>query len=483
MSTLVEQVARRLTRFYVLALTVIALLTVSGMLFVRQTIGEHNDDSRVLNVAGRQRMLSQRLTKLAVLRTTGLPASDTASFPKLLSNWAQNHLQLQKGMLVMEKNYAVRKSPRLDSMFARLDPYFQSMHRNFLRIDDALSTPDIRRQALANVLRDESYFLRQMDDIVFQFDAESAARVNYLERIEWILGLATLLTVLLEGLFIFRPVVNHTKSVIRRLTESETALRQANTDLEAANRQVVKAQADLLRATEEKYELQRAEDRVRTAALMEGQEEERRRFARELHDGVGQMLTGLNLHAQKLKSVPLPDEKQRQRFRELCDMIQEIIQTTREISHNMMPSALHDFGLGPSLQYLAEQTGRSSGITVTFSEEGSGPRPDSAVETGVYRIAQEALNNALKYANARTIRIVLCNYTTELLLRVEDDGAGFVPSFINGNGHTGATTTRAGLENMRTRARLLNGDLNIISKPGAGTTVSVFIDLSDTSSA
>ncbi|MDB5242490.1 MAG: histidine kinase, partial [Spirosoma sp.] len=94
MAQLDQQVARRLTRFYIIALTLIGVLTISGLLFIKNTIDVHYDDSRVLNVAGRQRMFSQRLTKLALLKIGGISAADKVSFDSLLSTWSDTHGQL-----------------------------------------------------------------------------------------------------------------------------------------------------------------------------------------------------------------------------------------------------------------------------------------------------------------------------------------------------------------------------------------------------
>ena len=489
MKQLDQQVARRLTRFYVIALTVIAVLSLSGLLFIRQTLSNHYDDSRVVNVAGLQRMLSQRLTKLALLRIEGIATADTVPFDSLLRAWGKSHVQLQTGMLRMEKAYTVRKSPQLERMFTQIEPVFQSIYKSFSRINNPKTTPADQKVALATVLRDEVPFLEQMNAIVFQFDTESFGRVKQLERIEWFLAVATLLTLLLEGLFVFRPVVAHTKNVIRRLARSEKSLQQANSRLEITNREVRvtnenlmftnqklrETQQELVQATAEKYQFQLAEDNIRSAALLEGQEEERRRFARELHDGIGQMLTGVKLHAEKLKAVSFADEKQRQRFAELCDLIADIIQTTRQVSYNLMPSTLNDFGLGPTLRLLAEQTTRSASLPVVFDGPGEAARLSPAMEIGLYRIAQEALHNAVKYAAAKTIRIGLQQDSTKLMLSVTDDGKGFT---LKPNPRKAKSVSIVnGLDNMKTRARLLNGELTITSKPGKGTTVQVSVQL------
>ncbi|QIP14280.1 histidine kinase [Spirosoma aureum] len=488
MKQLDQQVARRLTRFYVMALTAIAVLSISGLVFIRSTLSNHYDDSRVVNVTGRQRMLSQRLTKLALLRTTGLSAADTVSFDSLLHTWYQTHIQLRNGLLKMEKDYSVRKSSQLSGMFARIEPVFQSIYQSFSRINNPKTTLAEKKEALQVILRNELSFVQQMNDIVFQFDTESFERVQSLERIEWLLTIATLLTILAEALFIFRPVVGYTKNIVRRLARSENALQLVNRQMEitnheleatnqnlaASNRKLVATQQELIRTTEEKYQLQIAEENIRSAALLEGQEEERRRFARELHDGIGQMLTGLKLHAEKMKTITFPDEKQRLRFDELCKLIYEIIQTTRQISHNLMPSVLGDFGLGATLQYLAEQTARSSGIDVLFEGDRDANRLTPAMEIGLYRIAQEALNNAIKYAGAQTIRIHLQQNSRKLELAVIDDGKGFQVKSVQKEQEV---PTINGIENMRTRTRLLNGTLTITSKPKKGTKVLVSINV------
>ncbi|QMW02075.1 ATP-binding protein [Spirosoma foliorum] len=491
MTQLDQQVASRLTRFYMLALAVIAVLSLSGLLFIKHTISTHYDDSRILNVAGRQRMLSQRLTKLAMLRIEGITTADTVSFDSLLNSWSQSHIQLRNGMLHMEKKYVVRKSSRLDSMFTRVAPVFESIYQSFSRINDPKRTIEEKKASLQIILRDEFSFIQQMNDIVFQFDTESFDQVKRLEQIEWLLTLATLLTLLIEGLFIFRPVVNHTRHVVRRLARSEKALQLANNHLEianrelestnqnlaASNRKLVETQQELLRTTEEKYQLQLAEDTVRSAALLEGQEEERRRFARELHDGIGQMLTGLKLHAEKLKATSFTDEKQRARFAELCELIGDTIQTTRQVSYNLMPSTLSDFGLGSTLQLLAEQTTRSSGVSVVFTGTTDAKRLSPAMEIGLYRIVQEALHNALKYADAHSIKINLQQSPQKLLLTIDDDGKGFVLNASPTDDKRRSTTN--GLENMRTRTRLLNGDFSISSKLKKGTKIRVSVNLSE----
>jgi signal transduction histidine kinase len=470
-----KRVAGSLTRFYVVALAVVAFLTIGGLFLVRKTIKSLNYDGRVVNVAGRQRMLSQRLTKLSILESQGITHSDSADFDSLLNLWKESHRELASRRLVVDNDVVTWKSPVLDQMFLRLNPVFEKMYKGFLSVQKSTSTPGEKTRALRTILANEPVFLAKMDEIVFQFDRESFSRLKNLETIEWIIDVMTILVLLAEGLLIFRPVVNTTRRAIRLLTESEKALIKANSDLEISNDQLLIAQQDIRRMEEEKYGLQLAEDRIRASALIEGQEEERRRFARELHDGIGQMLTGLKLHAEKLRQVQFADEKQRLRFDQLVRQIQDTIQTTRQISYNLMPSVLEDFGLNAALNLLCEQTRESSELNVKFEGDPGKAEISQFVAIGLYRIAQEALNNAVKHADAENITISLHRENDEIVLGITDDGKGF--SVSDDEGRQNYRLNSSGIENIRTRTGLMNGELGIDSVKNGGTRILIKIDI------
>ena len=473
MEKLESQVADRLTRYYIVALTLVAVLTVSGLFLIRRTINNLNHDSRVVNVAGRQRMLSQRLTKLAILKTESISTDDSVRIGSLLNLWKSNHEQLLHGRIKMESEFAVLKSDSIKKMYRNLDPVFQTIYKKLLIVDDPSVSEPERKKALQVILATEPAFLNQMEEIVFQFDKESYRRIRILEQIEWILDILTLLVLLAEGILIFRPVVNTTRRVVRLLAESEEEVKIANDKLKIINSQLLRAQDDLIRSEEEKYQLQLAENRVRTAALIEGQEEERKRFALELHDGIGQMLTGLKLHAEKLKQVQFADEKQRLRFDKLVSLIQDTIQTTRQVSFNLMPSVLSDFGLSSALNLLCEQTTELSGVKVAFEGSRELIMLSKPMEIGLYRIAQEALNNAIKHAESDNIKIKLEHTQNRIFLEIEDDGKGFLISNLKNKKES--FLTQNGIENIRTRTQLLNGEVKIVTNVNAGTKLIVLI--------
>ncbi|TDE17201.1 ATP-binding protein [Dyadobacter psychrotolerans] len=468
-----KRVAGSLTRFYVVALFIVAMLTLGGLYLIRKTIMSLNYDGRVVNVAGRQRMLSQRLAKLAILKTGKIAYRDSADFDSLLTVWKESNQQLATRKLMVGSDIVTWKSGPLDEMFARLEPVFNTIYQGLNKINDDNLSLSEKKQALDIVLQNEPVFLNIMNDIVFQFDKESFARLKNLERIEWILDIMTILVLFAEGLLIFRPVVNTTRRAVRLLTESEDALLKANRDLERSNSELIRVQKDILRIEEEKYQLQLAEDRIRASALIEGQEEERRRFARELHDGIGQMLTGLKLHAEKLGQTQFTDEKQRERFNQLVRLIQDTIQTTRQISYNLMPSVLSDFGISAALNLLCQQTSQASGLKINFQGIEKRIALSQAIEIGLYRIAQEALNNVVKHAGAENVNIRLEQNKNSIILQIEDDGKGFL--IRNLKNKEGSFLTQNGIDNIRTRTQLLDGSMEILSEPDHGTTLEVKI--------
>ena len=475
MEKIEKRVAGSLTRFYIVALFIVAMLTLGGLYLIRKTIMSLNYDGRVVNVAGRQRMLSQRLTKIAILKTADIPYHDTADFDSLMNVWESSNKQLATRKLLVGNDIVTWKSGPLDQMFTKLDPVFKTIHEGLKTINDPDLPASGKKEALEVVLQNEPVFLSMMNEIVFQFDRESYARLQNLERIEWILDIMTILVLFAEGLLIFRPVVNTTRRAVRLLSESQDALLKSNKNLESANQELLRAQKDIVRIEEEKYQLQLAEDRIRTSALIEGQEEERKRFARELHDGIGQMLTGLKLHAEKLRQTPFADEKQQKRLDQLVRLIQDTIQTTRQISYNLMPSVLSDFGLNAALNLLSQQTSEASGLLIDFQGSEERITISQATEIGLYRIAQEALNNVIKHAGAQNVRIKLQKNMNSITLEIEDDGKGFL--IRNLKSKEGSFLSQNGIENIRTRAQLLDGTVQIQSEPDHGTRLLITVFL------
>ncbi len=204
--------------------------------------------------------------------------------------------------------------------------------------------------------------------------------------------------------------------------------------------------------------------RARAAALVEGQENERRRITKELHDGVGQMLMALRMQVDMLQSGNAWSEQ-------IKSQIDETIAEVKRISYHVMPQAIVDFGLEAALNGLCDMVRKYSSATIDFRYiRETEHYLDFEVSIAVFRIAQEGLNNMVKYAEASTVNLYVLDKADEVYFVLEDNGKGF-------NKDEMASNLGSGLRNIQERATLLNGTAEIHSAPGIGTTIEVHIPI------
>jgi signal transduction histidine kinase len=204
-------------------------------------------------------------------------------------------------------------------------------------------------------------------------------------------------------------------------------------------------------------------ERVERDALrrvVQAQELERRRLARELHDETGQALTSILLGLKPLEDA-LEKEENRAAVAELRALVVATLQDVRRLAVELRPKVLDDFGLVAALERLAESFAEQTGIAVDFESRAGRKRFPAEVETAIYRIVQESLTNVVKHAHARRVSILLTRRDRALSAVVEDDGAGFDPA---------AAADGFGLEGMRERVALLDGRLELETS-SAGTTL------------
>jgi PAS domain S-box-containing protein len=208
-----------------------------------------------------------------------------------------------------------------------------------------------------------------------------------------------------------------------------------------------------------------------TGARVQAQEDERRRIAREIHDSLGQMLTAIKFNVEILEdAADLQSDEDRRRIADIKSLLDNAMAEAREISYNLMPSVLVDFGLVPALQYLGEQFSKRNELSVKVHTTGVEGRLDSSIEVGLYRIAQEALHNVAKHADAREVSVQLIGDTETIRLVIEDDGKGFNVSRSERNS---GKPRGMGLVGMRERAASFNGQFVLESRPGRGTEIIV----------
>jgi two-component system, NarL family, sensor histidine kinase DevS len=206
-------------------------------------------------------------------------------------------------------------------------------------------------------------------------------------------------------------------------------------------------------------DLSRRVQRDSLRRLIEGQELERRRLARELHDETGQALTSVLLG---LKAVETADDVPAA-LASLRELVVGTLQDVRRLAVELRPKALDDFGLVPAVERLVETFTSSTGIVVQFEARLGEERLPSEVETTLYRVVQEALTNVAKHAGARTVSVVLGRRDSSATAVVEDDGEGF--------GRADEDAGGIGLAGMRERLALLDGRLVVESDPASGTTL------------
>ena len=572
----------------------IALTIIIAQLLIQTHLNSQLNDSRVINVAGRQRALSQKLVKEVLLlnQTTDLDNREQiiSELDETVTVWKTSHDGLQKGNLDM--NLPVEEDAEILSLFQNIDPHHRAMVNAAEAIlsKDKISTIDFVKQK-SILLENERSFLRLMDNIVNKYDERSNAKLQNLKQKEYWLLAFSLLILLLEMLFIFRPLSiqirrtisnlmqsqfksdTNAKEIKILLSEKEKSLQELqelnfvidnaalfasarndgsivfiskkflkllNIKKEQLNKplsellttdegqqqylkevlksnrknsirneeiqittatgahfwldisiipmhQASKQQSILIlcsditerkqnqskveQLTQQNFEERMLQKKVQASQIVEGQEEERKRIAKDIHDGIGQMLTALKFN---IESIDIENkEKTVEKIAYLKDLTSDLIKGVRTATFNLTPPELSDHGIFPALHKMTVELSKLTGRTILYenkSEENI--RFDSLAETNIYRVTQEAVNNAIKYAHANYI-LVTINYKDNILsIVIDDDGEGFDTAILDEvpkNNSEGGM----GLFFMRERISYINGRLFINSELGKGTRVTI----------
>jgi signal transduction histidine kinase len=204
----------------------------------------------------------------------------------------------------------------------------------------------------------------------------------------------------------------------------------------------------------------------RLRSVIDGQDQERQRLSRELHDGIGQSLIAIKLQLENAETQNY--SMMRAGIDSAKNMMDTTIEDVRNVCNALMPAALNEFGIVSTLRALCSELGALAGFKSVFENEGSLDRMSKKSQVYLYRIAQEALNNITKHARASQVTMKLKRSNNIVTLEVTDNGKGFIFDPV-------CFAQRNGLQNMRERTHLLQGEFTINSEPGKGTTILVAI--------
>ena len=598
-NSLDQRTFRKLSRLYIVALSAIALSVIVSQILIRKHLNDQQSDSTVINVAGRQRMLSQKLTKEAILLSTINDSIERTAiknkFKRTLSLWESSHNALQKGD--NDLGLPNDNSDSVSALFHQINPIFNNINEASKRIIEAIETlPTVVIQDFIGdieiIKQNESGFLDTMDQIVNKYDFEAEEKVNWLKNLELILTALTLLILLAELLFIFWPTAKTVKNSISKLLKAEKkannmafeadelsaakersikelrALTRAmdetllfarikpnGTILEIGNKisrlfgfnknisninfsevlssneneQLIienliskhkkigwqgevkattkneedvwlemaiipfntvgnnselliiasditdrkKAQLEIERLTQVSFAEKMNQQKIISSKIIENQENEQNRIAKDVHDGIGQMLTGLKYN---LESIDLDYiEKAKVKVEQLKLQAENIIKGIRTATFNLAPPELKDHGVVPAITKLTQELARLTGKNIVlYSKTNFSQRLDSLVEINIYRITQEAINNAIKYAESTHIIVTITHTEKMLSIVIDDNGKGFDPNKVekkkNGNGGMGLTF-------MQERITYINGRIFLNSEPNKGTKVTLNVPL------
>ena len=417
--------ARMLTIRYVGALLVVAGLLVAGQTVVHQVLSRQEGDARVINLAGRQRMLGQRLCTLLLALDVDpgrAPGRDLrGELSRTADDWERSQASLRGGR--PETGLRAGNSGVIEGLFARIDA---DHHAMLAAARDALAPGpgDAAADRARTACDHQEVFLAGMDRIVTEYEREARQRIVALRRLELVLLGLALLVLALEGVFVFRPAVRGLR-------------------LYLAERDLVQRQ------------------------LLQVTDREQLRIAQDLHDGLGQQLIGAAYLLRPLRKQ-LDGSPAAAQLDEISRLLGDAIRQTRDLARSLHSPTLDAAGLAAALGELADHTARVFGVECRLRDR-AGVEPPAASRGHLHRIACEAVINAAKHAGATAIDIELASDGDQLVLVVRDDGIGIAARQPAG----------MGLQLMAHRARMLCGSLAITAGPRGGTTVTCRVPLGE----
>lgn len=590
----------QLRRLYFFALGAVAVSALLSYNFTYQFLKNQEKDSHIVNIAGRQRMLSQKLTKISFhLAHPMLPQNKEellAEMDRSMTTWQSTHIDLTQ-QSSRHRRLKLNTS-KIETLFQFLEPQYQSLLHTFQSIyTQALTTEKIAENQsiiaeLHKLPEQEDLYLINMDAIVNQYDLEAQKKVSDLKKLELIILGFILALLTFELVVILLPAARAVKKTLHQLVVAEQSAKKMAKEAdklsiikEKSVRELkalslaldksllfarilndgtllhfgdhfqklyrtytleknikltdvlcsIPAEQDFLneiisehgktgwqgevkttttfgdeiyleltilpfQSYEDKRELliigREITERIKnqqkieqlnkisfdakmskqqdiSKMIIENQEREQNRIAKDIHDGIGQVLTALKFNLESIDLSQL--EKADQKIENIKKLTDDLIKGVRVATVNLTPPELIDYGLVPALQKL---TNEISNLTnqkiILINKTEFHQRLEGLVEINIYRIVQEAVNNAIKYASASLILVSLSHDDQMLSVLIDDNGKGFdfqsLQSNEEGDSHMGIT-------NMKERTKYINSRIFIHSSPKQGTRITLNVPL------
>ncbi len=225
---------------------------------------------------------------------------------------------------------------------------------------------------------------------------------------------------------------------------------------------------------ERTLELRKSEQRILRNTI-ETEERERTRFSEDLHDGLGPLLSTVKIHMELIRSHAENQDEQEKFIRLANELLDEALRSTREIANNLVPNVLNDFGLLEALKDYIEKINRLETLKISFTSSGVEIRPNKNVETAIYRIAFELINNTLKHAHATRVDIRIGESGQMLIFSYKDDGIGLTWEEI-----TTRPSRGLGIQNIISRVKSINGEFKFETAKGSSFGLEIRIPLTQT---
>jgi len=536
----------KLRRLYIIGFSTIAVSVIVSQILIRTHLAGQESDSTVINIAGRQRMLSQKLAKHVVSLSSTSSLEEqlviTNNLKETLHLWELSHNSLQNGNDSLRLPNA--NSDAVLLKFAALNPVFDTIAKASKSIISKIENTGVNTSTYLNdvtvVKANEAAFLKQMDAIVNQYDAEAEEKVAWLRKLEFWLTILTLVILLGEFLFIFWPAAKSVKITLAELLFAEKRAKQMAFDADELSRSKEKSIKEL-RALSHAMDDTLLFARILPSGLVvhmgskfsrlfkypkfnqtaffwdiltsdskekevieslilkfknTGWQGEIKATTREgnpvwlemaiipyspTDDKAELLIIASEISERKMAQLEigrLTEKSFQEKMSQQKIMSSKIIEN-QEKEQNRIAKDVHDgigqMGIVPAITKLTQELARLTGKDILLLNKTSfNERLDSLAEINIYRITQEAINNAIKYAESTHIVVSMSHSEGLLSIVIDDNGKGFDPDKVK---HVKTGDGGMGMTFMRERMKYIDGRLFLHSEQGKGTRITLNIPL------